>query len=55
MPAVLCAVGIHSLWNGEAKELWTWSEEVGEGEEAAGEDVKADAKQEVAEEARKSR
>ena len=56
VPAVLSAVGIHSLCAGEAKALWTWSEEVLAEEEVVPKDsVLADVKQVDAVETRKDR
>ena len=57
MPAVLAAVGIHSLLNQEFLQLWHWDEE----EEAAGteeeavQQIEADAKAQVLQETRKDR
>lgn len=55
VPAVLVAVSIHSLLNGEFKQLWSWSEEVVEEGEETVQSVKAEVKEEVAEETRKDR
>ena len=56
VPAVLSAVGIHSLCAREAKALWTWSEEVLPEEEVVPKKVVlADVKEVDAVEARKDR
>ena len=57
MPAVLAAVGIHSLLNQEFLQLWHWDEE----EEAAGteeeavQQIEADEKAQALQETRKDR